>query len=252
MNVVSNLKNKLSHLPHPSWGLWGVKSELKPLGILHKSTDAEFSHRVRTDPVVGRAFKIKLGAFLGIKFASVVAALVTLEAMRKAKTGCFRFEFKGGKLIDMCKVSSCSCLSGGVSTDSTFVKICDRSKLQPEQLAPPSCNESSGPCVRCDYSALPESDEYINPETIPDGIVYSCETPTLAQVFGEVVGKTVSKVEAGVENTVATVGQIVGWILAVLPILGLVVIGVGLFKVFQRLPSDHDHKELVRNEYIHQ
>lgn len=196
----------------------------------HKLTDDKFIKIIGQKNSMGKTIckivstALKVGAVAGV-------ALAALQVYRRAKTGCFRFEFKNGVCKSICKVVECSCGSDSVGLGVTR---CAPAQLTRSQRLHP-CGTETTDCVHCDCGADPASVKYLSPSEVTDGVIYSCEKPSLVEVFGTLSSQVLTTLEAGIDNTLAIFSESMRWTLAIVPVIGIILLACVSYKILNTL-----------------
>lgn len=216
------------HLPGRTRGLHLLTERFKPLRRLEKETvdvgvkDAKFELILR-EPTVGSKILSHLRLVFNTPTLTVGAALAALYAYKKQKTGCFRYEFEPstGRVMSTCKVTECSCDGDSVS----MVTVCGPELLTPTQRRSrqSDCLNDGTACIACDITADTMSANHLPVDEVPLGVRYACETPSLLDVYGDLVGRSIAGAARQMGTTVHYFGVTLKWALALVPIVGFVV-----------------------------
>lgn len=212
------------HLPARTRGLRLLTERFEELRSLEKEAvdvavkDAKFEGLLRKPSKVGSKILSHLRLVFNMPTLSVAAALAALYAHKKRKTGCFRYEFDHytGNLVSTCKVAECSCESV-----STFTQ-CGPELLTPTQRRSRRSDCSSTACIACDVTADTMSANHLPIDEVPLGVRYACETPSLLDVYGDLVGKTIMHGTEAMGSAAHYFNVTLKWALVLVPIVGIV------------------------------
>lgn len=155
--------------------------------------------------------------------ATIPYVIQEINKHRERLSGCFRYTILNGQ-PSACKVASCSCADGAISTQVVDkVSLCDQSSIPDSMKNITSCGGTSGiACVNCPTSEVENAgkgdltnDTSLDEVSPNDRVYYKCQIASILDAIGDLTADKIDEVNEQVGSIKDSIGSFLSLLITV-------------------------------------